>query len=148
MAEELAHGDGGLAVLRELGPVARDRRVVVEPAARVRHGQRHRGEALGGRHDDDHRVLVPRLVAVGRAAATPQIDDLLAAPVRSDRGADLAAFGEVALELGAHLLEARSDEPVDVRSRLLRNDRRATVPVVPQEPRSRAPRPRGDTRRR
>src|SRR6185436_7785377 len=40
VAEELAHGDGVLAVLGEFGPVARDRRVVVEPAARVRYGQR------------------------------------------------------------------------------------------------------------
>ena len=42
VAEELAHSDRGFAVLRELGPVARDRCVVVEPAARVGHRQRHR----------------------------------------------------------------------------------------------------------
>ena len=109
--EQLAHGDRVLAVLRELGPVARDRRVVVEPAARVRDRQRHRREALGAGHDDDHRVLVPRRVAVGRAAAAPQIDDLLAAPVGRDGGADLAALGEVALELDAHFFEARRDLP-------------------------------------
>ena len=115
VAEELAHGDRALAVLGELGPVLGDRRVVVEPAARVRDRERHRREALGGRDDDDHRVLVPRRVAVGCAAATPQVDDLLAAPIRGDGGADLAALGEVALELGAHLLEARSDPAAAMR---------------------------------
>ena len=110
VAEELAHGDSCLAILRELGPVSGDRGVVVEPAARLRHRQRHRREAFGAGHDDDHRVFVPGCVALGRAVATPQIDDLFAAPVRRDSGADLAAFGEVALELGAHLFEAGGDQ--------------------------------------
>jgi hypothetical protein len=44
-----------------------------------------------------------------RAAATPQVDDLLTAPVRSDGSADLAALDEVAVELGTQFLEARSD---------------------------------------
>jgi hypothetical protein len=49
-----------LAVLGELGPVRADAFFVVEPAARVGDGQRHRGQALGGRVDDDHRVPPPR----------------------------------------------------------------------------------------
>src|SRR6185369_15241921 len=43
--------------------------------------------------------------AVGEAPAAPEVHDLLAAPVGGDRRADLAAIGEVALELVAHALE-------------------------------------------
>jgi hypothetical protein len=45
-------------------------------------------------------------IAGGCATATPQVDHLLSTPICSDCGADLAALGEVALELVAHLLEA------------------------------------------
>ena len=113
VAKQLAHGHVGLAVLRKLGPVARDRGFVVEPAARVSQRKRHGREALGAGHEDDQRVFVPRRVALGRAAATPQVDDFLAAPIRCDGSADLAALLEVALELGAYLFEAWSDEPGD-----------------------------------
>src|SRR5690606_32398211 len=63
VAEELAYGDGALAVLREVGPAAGDGRVVVEPPPRVGHGQRHRRKPLRRGVDDDHRVLLPGLVA-------------------------------------------------------------------------------------
>src|SRR5688500_2064151 len=49
--------------------------------------------------EDDHHVFLPRRLAFGRAAPTPDIHDLFTAPVRSDGGAYLATFGEVALEL-------------------------------------------------
>jgi hypothetical protein len=111
VAKQLAHGHVGLAVLCKLGPVARDRCVVVEPAARVRQRKRHGSQALGAGHEDDQRVFVPRRVTLGRAAATPQVDDFLAAPIRCDGSADLAALLEVTLELGAYLFEAWSDEP-------------------------------------
>ena len=114
VAKQLAHGHAGLAVLCELGPVASDRCVVVEPATRVRQRKRHGSQALGAGHEDDQRVFVPRRVALGRAAATPQVDDFLAAPIRRDGSADLAALFEVTLELGAYLFEAWSDEPGDV----------------------------------
>ena len=107
-----------LAVLREIGPVLGDPSVVVDPAARVGDGDRHRRQTLGRRVDDDQRVLVPRLVAVGCAAATPEVDHLLATPVRGDGGADLAALDEVAVELLTHFLEARSDATAAVRRAL------------------------------
>jgi hypothetical protein len=44
---------------------------------------------------------------VAVAVAAPEVDDLLAAVVGGDGRAQLAAFPEVALELVAHLLEAR-----------------------------------------
>jgi len=115
--EELAHGDLGFAVLRELGPVTRHRRIVIEPAARVRQGQRHRREALGAGHDDDHGVFVPGRVALGRAAATPQIHDPFTAPVRRNGGADLAPRDEVVRKLGAHRFEPWRDESINARPR-------------------------------
>jgi hypothetical protein len=45
--EQLSNGDPLFAVLSELGPVRRDAFLVIEPPARMRHGQRHRGESLG-----------------------------------------------------------------------------------------------------
>jgi hypothetical protein len=65
VGEQLADRDALLAVLRELGPVARDGRVVVEVASRVGDRDRHRGDALGGGMDDDHRVFFPRGIARG-----------------------------------------------------------------------------------
>ena len=104
---------GFLAALRELGPVARDRRVVVEPAARVRDRERHRGDALRGR--DDERPSCPRSTVrlPRRAAAAPQIDHLLAAPVRDSGRADLATLGEVALERPSslHVPQIREGNP-------------------------------------
>ncbi|MGH6689967.1 MAG: hypothetical protein ACREF4_04710 [Gammaproteobacteria bacterium] len=55
---------------------------------------------------------------------------LLAAPVRGDGGADLAAFGEVALELGAHLFEAWSDLSLDASCRRHAPDRLINSPAA------------------
>jgi hypothetical protein len=107
--EELPYGDRFLAVLGELGPIVGDRSLVVDPAARVCHRQRHRRQALGDGHSDNHGVLVPRRVAFWPAAAAPQIDNLLAAPVNRYRGADFAALCEVALELDTNFFEAWRD---------------------------------------
>ena len=113
MSEELAHGDVSFAVLRELGPVARHRGIVVEPSTRGRDGQCHGCDALGDRHHHDHGVLGPWLVAAGRTASTPQIDDLVAMPKCGDGSADLTPFDEVALELAADFLETGSDLPLN-----------------------------------
>ena len=118
VTEELAHSDGALAVLGELRPVLGDRCLVIDPAARVRDGDRHRRETLGGRVDDDQGVLVPRCVPAQRAAAIPQIDHLPATPIRGDGSADLAPLREVALELNTYLLEALSDPTAVVRRAL------------------------------
>ena len=75
-------------------------------SVRSRRSERHRSEALGCGHDDNHRVRVPRIIAIRLAAPTPEIDDLLAMPVRRDRGAYLAALGKIALELGLNFFEA------------------------------------------
>ena len=62
--QELADGDSLLALLRELRPVGAHTFLVIEPASRVREGERHRGQALGGRVDDHHRVPLPGLAGL------------------------------------------------------------------------------------
>jgi hypothetical protein len=76
---------------RELGPVVRDSRVIVDPAARVCHCQCHRGKTLRSRHHDDHRVLAPGSVTVRQPTATLQVDNPLAMPVRRNGCTDLIA---------------------------------------------------------
>ena len=85
MRQELAYGDLLLPLLRELGPVRGHPLFVVEPAAGVGEGEGHGGQALRGRVDDDHRVLLPRLARLLVANAAPEVDDLLAAVDRRSR---------------------------------------------------------------
>ena len=105
----VANGDALLALLRELRPVRAHPLVVVEPAARMGEGQRHRGQALGGRVDEDHGVLLPRLARLLVADAAPEIDDLLAPVVRAAGAAQLAASREVLRKGVAHAFEAGTD---------------------------------------
>ncbi len=85
VCEELADGDSLFALLRELRPVRAHPLFVVEPAAGVGDGQRHRGQALGRRVDDHHRVLLPRLAGLLVSDTAPEVDDLLAAVGRHSR---------------------------------------------------------------
>ena len=112
MREELPDGDGLLAVLGELWPVARDRCIEIDKPARVSEGNRHRGHALRGGVDEDERVLAPRLGQARIAAPAPEVDDLLAPVVDGTRRADLAPLREVPLELVADLLEPGRCEAV------------------------------------
>ena len=59
------------ALLRELRPVRAHPLFVVEPAARVGDGERHRGQALGRRVDDDHGVSLPRLARLACSECRP-----------------------------------------------------------------------------
>ena len=81
VGKQLANGDLLFAVLRELGPVRGDPLFVVEPAAGVGDGQGHRGQALGGRVHEHHRVPLPRLARLFVANPAPEVDDLLAVNV-------------------------------------------------------------------
>ena len=116
VCQELADGDALFALLRELRPVRAHAFFVVEPAARVGDGERHRGQALGGRVDDHHRVLLPRLARLLVADTAPEIDDLLAAVIRAARAAQLVASREVVGKRLAHRLEPRTDLSVHARS--------------------------------
>ena len=106
--QELADGDLLFALLRELRPVRAHPLFVVEPTARVGDGERHRGQALGGRVDDHHRVLLPRLARLLVSDTAPEVDDLLAAVIGAAGAAQLAASSEVLGKRLAHGLEATS----------------------------------------
>lgn len=87
MSQELAKGNLLFTLLRKLRPVPRDGRFVVEPAPRVKDGQRHRGQPLCSRPDDDHRVLLPRLACFLIPDTTPEIDHLLAVKISATSAA-------------------------------------------------------------
>ena len=114
VGEELANGDALLAVLRELRPVRAHELVVVEQATRVRERESHRGEALGGGEDEDHRVRLPRLPGVGAADPTPEVDDPLAVAVHAAGSTDLAPAREVLREHFLDGLEALAHRPLDL----------------------------------
>jgi hypothetical protein len=109
VSQELADGDLFLALLRELRPVPADRRFVVDPAARMGNGQRHRRQALGGRVDEDHGVPLPRLARRLVSDAAPHVDDLFASEVGAACAAQLASPGEVLGERFADVLKAAAD---------------------------------------
>jgi hypothetical protein len=111
MREQLTNGDRGLALLRELRPVRAHRRFVVEPAPRMPHGHRHRGEALCGGVDEDHRVRRPRLAGPLAPHAAPQVDDLFAVEVGAACAAQLTSTREILREDVADALEAWTDVP-------------------------------------
>ena len=95
VCQELADGDSLFALLRELRPVRAHPFLVVEPAAGVGDRQRHRGQPLGGRVDDDHGVLLPRLAGLLVSDAAPEVNDLLAAMIGTAGAAQLPAASEV-----------------------------------------------------
>src|SRR5215208_271743 len=98
MGEELAYGDLLFALLRELWPVDGDALFVVQPAARMGDGQGHRGEPLGGRVNDDHRVLFPGLTRRLVSNTAPEVDNFLAAIVGAAGATELPTLREVLFE--------------------------------------------------
>ena len=111
--EHVAHQHALLARLRELRPVARDRRVEIDEPAIDQDVRAERAHALRHRVHDDDGVLGPRHRALQVLVAAPQVDDLLAVLVHAHRGAHLAALAEIALEFLAHRGEARVADAVD-----------------------------------
>jgi hypothetical protein len=111
--KQRAHSDIPLAVLRELRPVGSDLLVEIQPAARVGHRQRHRGEALGrGKHRDEG-VLLPRRAGFSVADSSPQIHHLAPALKHRARRAKLAAFGKIQGKRLAHRLEDKIHSSTD-----------------------------------
>src|SRR5262245_15453808 len=109
VCQQLPDGDSVLAVLRELRPVRGYSLFVVEPAAGMRNRKRHRRQALGGRVDDHHGVLLPWLAGLFVSHAAPEVDDLRAMDVGGACAAQLPASCEVFTERFAHALEAGID---------------------------------------
>jgi hypothetical protein len=79
--QKLAHRYSVLPLLREFGPVRGYAFFVVQPAARVRDGERHRSQAFRGRVDDHHRVLFPSFACFLVPNTAPEINDLLTAVI-------------------------------------------------------------------
>ena len=115
MREQLADGDLLFPLLRELGPVPGHPLFVIEPAPRVREGERHRGQTLRGRVDDHHRVLLPGLAGLLVADAAPQIDDLLAAVIDTTGATELTPSVRSFQRTPRDRLEATTDVTVDLR---------------------------------
>src|SRR4051812_33010728 len=89
VCEQVAYRHVFLAVGGELGPVARDGGVVVDPAARVRQRGCEPRPSLGAREDGDERVLPPRRPAAAVPVSAPEVYDLAPAAVHRARRTDL-----------------------------------------------------------
>ncbi len=109
------HGDGDvlLAGLAEFRPVPGHRCVQVDLAAIGQQVHAGAGEALGAGEDTGQRVFGPGPRGGRIGPAAPQVDDQIALHPHRDRGADLAAFGEVLPEGVANLVKAGSARAVD-----------------------------------
>ncbi len=98
VAEDHPGGDLLLAVARELGPVAGDRGVQVEPALLGEQVGTDAHRALGAGEHRDEGVLRPGPAGALVGGAAPQLDHLAAAGVDGDGGAQFGELGEVARE--------------------------------------------------
>jgi hypothetical protein len=113
VAEELPHGHRLLATGPELRPVPGDGRIGVEQAGPGQPGGEHRHQSFADGEEVDQRVGSPRPDPRGRCPAAPQIGDDPPARGDPDRGAGLAAHGEILGESAADRLEAGVAGPVD-----------------------------------
>src|SRR5271170_642155 len=113
MAQQPTHDDALLAGLRELGPVARDRRVQVDTPLVGESVKAGRRDPLGGGIDVDDSVALPRPRALPVGIAAPQIDDRPTVDRYRDGGADLPATREVLRKRLAHALKAWIACPLD-----------------------------------
>jgi hypothetical protein len=109
VCEELADRDSLFALLGEFRPVRAHPFFVVEPSAGVGDGKRHRGQPLGGRVDDHHGVLLPRIAGLLVADTAPEVDDLVAARIRTAGASQLSPSSEVVSKRLAHGIEAAAD---------------------------------------
>ena len=116
VAQQVAHRDPFLAGLRELGPVARDRKVDVELAALGEQVHARRGRAFRAREDELQRVGAVEGAGVAVGDAAPHVDDLGAVDVERVARAHLAVLLEVAGERVADGLVPRLDGAADLDS--------------------------------
>jgi hypothetical protein len=75
----------------------------------VRDGQGHGGQALGGRVDEHHGVLLPRLARLLVPDAAPEIDDLLASMIGAAGAPQFPTSSEVVGKGVAYGANARTD---------------------------------------
>jgi hypothetical protein len=112
MREQLPDRDALFSLLGEFRPVRADTFVVVQPAPRVRDGERHGSEPFRRRMDDYHRVFVPRLTGMLVPDPAPEIDHLLAVAIYSTRSTSLMSSRKVVRKGIAHCVEPWRDLPL------------------------------------
>ena len=113
VCEKLADGNSLLSLLSELRPVRTHAFLVVEPAARVGDGERHRGQTFGGRVDDHHRVPLPGLARLLVSDTAPEVDDFLAVVIGTAGAAKFSPSSEVFFKRFAHGLKPWADLSFD-----------------------------------
>ena len=113
--QEVRHRHVLLSGLGELGPIRRHRRLHVDCALLSQPVGAHRGNPLGGRVDEHHRVLVPRPPGLRVGNTPPEVDDLLPPVVGTKCCAGLESVVEVGLERVAHLFETGRGPSLDCR---------------------------------
>lgn len=136
VAEQPAHRDVRLALLCELRPVAGDRRVQVELAPVDQKMRAQRGHPLGRRVHVHQRIALPRArarVVWFLRVAAPQVDDEITVDRRGDGRPQLAALGEIALELLAYALESGGAGAMDAHGH---DSPRSLCPADPRHPRA------------
>ena len=111
MRDRVADEDLGLPELR---PVAEDRAVELEQAAVDEDEQAGGDQPLGAGKDHLKRVLRPGAARAPIGGPAPEVHDRLAVVDDRERGSELVALGEIAVELVAYALEARPHETADL----------------------------------
>ena len=107
VGQQLPDGDRVLARGGELRPAGSDRGIEVEPALPGQAGRAGGDQALADREHVDQRVRLPAAAAFLVGPAAVQVRDDAAVDHDADRGAPLAAFGEIGAEGVAQRLEPR-----------------------------------------
>ena len=136
VVEAPAHQDVFLPVLRELGPVVRDRLVDVDQALLDHFVEANAGHTLRDAHHADGRMLVPFLRAVGIRPAAPHIDHGFAVEHGRSRGAQLFLDLEILDERVNRGLKIRLEPPANPIAAAARLDRlvqlgQCHAPVLP-----------------
>src|SRR5690606_26968710 len=107
VAHQRADGDGALARLGELRPVASDRRIQCNEAAFDETEEANGGGGFADGPDVDDGVARPWPGACPVLPAGPEVHDEFAIAGDADRGADFVLLGEVAFERLADTGEGR-----------------------------------------
>jgi hypothetical protein len=114
VTEDVGNLDAFLAVLLELRPIARDRRVEVQLRPVGENQRTQGGHRLRRRPHVDDRVALPGLGPRFVAVSSPDVDDGRAVDDHGHTGADICAAVEVRRERVAYALESRFDRALDL----------------------------------
>src|SRR5690349_13101727 len=113
MRQKLTDRNGLFSRATELGPVARDGLVEIDPAARARQMYGGRCHAFADLEHGRERFASPGQIAGAIAGSAPKSYDGFAAVIHTDGGAEVAAPGDVPLELIPDAPETPGDGAID-----------------------------------